>query len=88
MGARECIGFIEAPEVGPPSSASSPIVPPTAIAAASPTARVSVARLDPVLRPCGCEEQVGVRGPHALFSLQERPREEPGRRFRFRQHER
>ena len=36
-------GFIEAPEIGPPNRASRPIVPPTAIAAASPTARVSVA---------------------------------------------
>src|SRR5438552_3316460 len=34
---------MEAPEIGPPNIASRPIVPPTAIAAASPTARVSVA---------------------------------------------
>src|SRR5881275_2305717 len=42
-GPSERIGFIEAPEIGPPNIASSPIVPPIAIAAASPTARVSVA---------------------------------------------
>src|SRR5512146_727463 len=34
---------MEAPEIGPPTIASSPTVPPIAIAAASPTARVSVA---------------------------------------------
>jgi hypothetical protein len=39
----ERIGFMEAPELGPPNMASSPTVPPTAIAAASPTARLSVA---------------------------------------------
>jgi hypothetical protein len=37
------IGFIEAPVIGPANIASRPIVPPIAIAAASPTARVSVA---------------------------------------------
>jgi hypothetical protein len=37
------VGFIDAPEIGPSNIASSPIVPPIAIAAASPTARVSVA---------------------------------------------
>ncbi len=42
-GPIERIGFIEAPEIGPPNIASRPIVPPIAIAAASPTARVSVA---------------------------------------------
>jgi hypothetical protein len=42
-GPIDRIGFIEAPEIGPPNIASSPIVPPIAIAAASPTARVSVA---------------------------------------------
>ena len=42
-GPIERIGFIDAPEIGPPNIASSPIVPPIAIAAASPTARVSVA---------------------------------------------
>ena len=36
-------GFIEAPVIGPPNSASSPTVPPIAIAAPAPTARVSVA---------------------------------------------
>ena len=41
-GPSERIGFIDAPEIGPPNIASSPIVPPIAIAAASPTARVSV----------------------------------------------
>ena len=39
----ERIGFIDAPEIGPPNSASSAIVPPIAMAAASPAARVSVA---------------------------------------------
>ena len=34
---------MEAPLTGPPNRASSPTVPPIAIAAASPTARVSVA---------------------------------------------
>src|SRR5579862_4429100 len=42
-GPSERIGFIEAPLIGPPNIASRPIVPPIAIAAASPTARVSVA---------------------------------------------
>ena len=42
-GPIERAGFIEAPEIGPPNSAFSPTVPPIAIAAASPTARVSVA---------------------------------------------
>ena len=42
-GPSERAGFIEAPEIGPPNSAFSPTVPPIAIAAASPTARVSVA---------------------------------------------
>ena len=42
-GPAERIGFIEAPLIGPPTIASRPIVPPIAIAAASPTARVSVA---------------------------------------------
>ena len=39
----ERAGFIEAPVMGPPKSASRPIVPPIAIAAAAPAARVSVA---------------------------------------------
>ena len=39
----ERAGLIEAPEIGPPNIASRPTVPPIAIAAASPTARVSVA---------------------------------------------
>src|ERR1700675_2804254 len=42
-GASERAGFIEAPVTGPPNIASRPTVPPIAIAAASPTARVSVA---------------------------------------------
>ena len=42
-GPAERMGFIEAPEIGPPNIASKPTVPPIAIAAASPTARVSVA---------------------------------------------
>ena len=42
-GPIERAGFIDAPEIGPPNIASSPTVPPIAIAAASPTARVSVA---------------------------------------------
>ena len=42
-GPSDRIGFIDAPEIGPPNIASRPIVPPIAIAAASPTARVSVA---------------------------------------------
>ena len=42
-GPRERAGFIEAPVTGPPNSASRPIVPPIAIAAPAPTARVSVA---------------------------------------------
>ena len=42
-GPTERAGFIEAPEIGPPNIASRPTVPPIAIAAASPTARVSVA---------------------------------------------
>ena len=42
-GPSERAGFIEAPVIGPPNIASRPTVPPTAIAAASPTARVSVA---------------------------------------------
>jgi hypothetical protein len=42
-GARERAGFMLAPEIGPAKSASSPMVPPMAIAAAWPTARVSVA---------------------------------------------
>jgi glycerol uptake facilitator-like aquaporin len=42
-GPSERAGFIEAPEIGPPNSASRPTVPPIAMAAASPTARVSVA---------------------------------------------
>jgi hypothetical protein len=41
----ERAGFIDAPVIGPPNIASSPTVPPIAIAAASPTARVSVATL-------------------------------------------
>ena len=42
-GPSERIGFIDAPEIGPPNIASRPIVAAIAIAAASPTARVSVA---------------------------------------------
>ena len=42
-GPNERAGFIDAPVTGPPNSASSPTVPPIAIAAAAPTARVSVA---------------------------------------------
>jgi hypothetical protein len=42
-GPSERAGFIEAPEMRPPKMASSATVPPIAIAAASPTARVSVA---------------------------------------------
>ena len=42
-GPSERAGFIEAPVIGPPNIASRPTVPPIAIAAASPTARVSVA---------------------------------------------
>ena len=42
-GPNERAGFIEAPVIGPPNSASRPTVPPIAIAAAAPTARVSVA---------------------------------------------
>ena len=42
-GAKDRAGFMEAPVTGPPKSASSPTVPPIAIAAASPTARESVA---------------------------------------------
>ena len=42
-GPIERAGFIEAPVTGPPKRASSPTVPPMAIAAAAPTARVSVA---------------------------------------------
>ena len=42
-GPIERIGFMEAPEIGPPNMASRAIVPPIAIAAASPTALVSVA---------------------------------------------
>ena len=42
-GPSERAGFIEAPVIGPPNSASRPTVPPIAIAAAAPTARVSVA---------------------------------------------
>ena len=42
-GPIERAGFIDAPEIGPPNNASSPTVAPIAIAAASPTARVSVA---------------------------------------------
>jgi hypothetical protein len=41
--AQQRAGFIEAPVTGPPKSASRPTVPPIAIAAAAPTARVSVA---------------------------------------------
>ena len=37
------VGFIDAPVTSPPKSASSATVPPIAIAAAAPTARVSVA---------------------------------------------
>ena len=36
-------GFIDAPVIGPPKSASRPTVPPIASAAAAPTARASVA---------------------------------------------
>src|SRR5207248_4088482 len=36
-GPSERMGFIDAPEIGPPTIASRPIVPPIAIAAASPT---------------------------------------------------
>src|SRR3954454_22240931 len=42
-GPNERAGFIDAPVTGPPNSASSPTAPPMAIAAAAPTARVSVA---------------------------------------------
>src|SRR6185437_11736894 len=42
-GPSERAGFIDAPVTGPPNIASSPTVAPIAIAAASPTARVSVA---------------------------------------------
>ena len=42
-GPSERAGFIDAPVTGPPKIASSPTVPPMAIAAAAPTARVSVA---------------------------------------------
>ena len=42
-GPIERAGFIEAPVTGPPKRASRPTVPPIAIAAAAPTARVSVA---------------------------------------------
>src|SRR3954452_21657523 len=41
-GPNDRAGFIDAPVIGPPKSASRPTVPPIAIAAASPTARVSV----------------------------------------------
>jgi hypothetical protein len=40
---NERAGFIEAPVTGPAKSASRPTVPPIAIAAAAPTARVPVA---------------------------------------------
>ena len=42
-GPSERAGFIDAPVMEPPNIASSPTVPPIAIAAASPTACVSVA---------------------------------------------
>ena len=42
-GPSDRAGFMEAPVTGPPNIASSPTAPPIAIAAASPTARVSVA---------------------------------------------
>jgi hypothetical protein len=42
-GLNERAGFIDAPVIGPPNSASRPTVPPIASAAAAPTARVSVA---------------------------------------------
>ena len=42
-GPSDRAGFIDAPVIGPPNIASSATVPPIAIAAPSPTARVSVA---------------------------------------------
>ncbi|HEU4977747.1 MAG TPA: hypothetical protein VFT42_02525 [Solirubrobacteraceae bacterium] len=42
-GPNERAGFMLAPVTGPPTRASRPIVPPIAMAAAAPTARVSVA---------------------------------------------
>ena len=42
-GPNERAGFIEPPEIGPPTRMSTETVAPTAIAAASPIARVSVA---------------------------------------------
>jgi hypothetical protein len=82
-GPSERIGFVEAPEIGPPNIASRAIVPPIAIAAASPTARVSVAtaRITNIRKAlitssqrkdCPCEPEGSVVPRWAMFPSEPR----------------